>query len=251
MSWAARKRAQYLGAMIVIILAFLAWAGFRLLYEAPSCTDGLHNGKEQGVDCGGSCERICSFQAQEPLVLWNRFFEVTPGFYSTVALVQNPNVDVHAFDVPYIFKLRDERGILIEERKGSVYLPPQTTFAIFESAFTVGGRVPANSFFEFLGTIDWKRTAASQPDLRVGNIDVMNPETAPRISVILSNPGLHDVMGIYVVAVVLNEEGNALGTSQTVVDLLRGETSRELVFTWPQGFAEVVAKVDVFPVVPL
>ena len=82
--------------MAILVVGFIA---YRVLYEAPTCSDGVQNGDEEGVDCGGACDRVCSFQAVDPIVLWERFFEVGPGVYNTVALIENPNVNTIARDV--------------------------------------------------------------------------------------------------------------------------------------------------------
>lgn len=34
---------------------------------APSCTDGIQNGNETGIDCGGSCPNVCAVQINLPV----------------------------------------------------------------------------------------------------------------------------------------------------------------------------------------
>ena len=61
-------------------------------HKTPTCFDGVKNQNEKGLDCGGVCTRICSGDISTPIVMWQRVFQVTPGVYSAVAYIQNPNV---------------------------------------------------------------------------------------------------------------------------------------------------------------
>src|SRR3989344_2930318 len=157
-SWSTRRKTLYLSLFLLAGLILVGVPLFLYFYDAPTCTDGKQNADEEGVDCGGSCPTICTFQAVPPVVLWARGFSIAPGVWSVVALVENPNFNAEAFDVPYVFKIRDERNILIYERKGRVYIPPKTVFPIFESGIITGARVPQKTFFEFSASPDWVRT---------------------------------------------------------------------------------------------
>jgi len=45
------------------------WWRFKFTKQgvAPSCTDGIQNGNETGVDCGGSCPNVCLLQINLPV----------------------------------------------------------------------------------------------------------------------------------------------------------------------------------------
>jgi hypothetical protein len=45
------------------------WWRFKLTKQgvAPSCTDGIQNGTETGIDCGGSCPNVCLLQINLPV----------------------------------------------------------------------------------------------------------------------------------------------------------------------------------------
>ena len=88
-----------------------------IFYDKPTCFDGKQNQDESGVDCGGVCEKVCSFQAVKPNIIWSRSFKVSEGIYNAIAYIENPNIRAEAFAVPYVFKIFDERNILISEKK--------------------------------------------------------------------------------------------------------------------------------------
>src|SRR3989344_5782318 len=66
--------------------------------------------------------------------------------------------NAEAFDVPYVFKLRDEKNLLVYERKGRLYIPPKTVFPVFESGIVTGERDVARAFFELENVSEWHRT---------------------------------------------------------------------------------------------
>jgi hypothetical protein len=225
-----------------VLTAALSWLGFSVLYTPPSCSDGRQNGDEEGVDCGGVCPQVCSFQAISPTVLWQRFFEVAPGIYSAVALIENANIGAEAAAVPYTFKLYDAGGILVYERKGSADIPSTHTFAVFETNIAVGERIPQRTFFEFTADPEWRRVEKEIPLLRTRGIVFEGAMTSPRLTATIENPTLSDVHIIEVIAVLFDESGNALGASRTVIDRLAGEGQVALVFTWPAPLERPVAK---------
>ncbi|MCI0619794.1 hypothetical protein L0Y40_02040 [Candidatus Wolfebacteria bacterium] len=247
MSWAGRRRALYVSIISVVVFAFFIWVGFRIFYTPPTCFDGKRNGVEEGIDCGGECERVCSFQATPPIVLWSRFFQIAPGVYNIVALIENPNVGVEARDVPYVFKLYDANGLLVYERKGQITIPAEHSFVVFESDIIVGERIPQNSFFEFTEVPDWQRREREAPTLRTGELVLSNVSTAPRLTAMLENTMFADVENIAVVAVVFDENGNALATSRTIVDRLGGGERTALIFTWQTPFPVPAAKTVLYP----
>jgi len=247
MSWASRRRAFYLFGVLLLAAVVLAFIGVRLFYEAPTCFDGIQNGDEGGIDCGGACQRVCSFQAVDPVVRWTRFFEIRQGVYSVVALVENPNVGAHAYNVPYDFKLRDESGILIYERKGTAYIPPESTFALFETDLATGERKPRRGFLEFSDDIPWQRATSGKAQVRVRDEVLVGTENEPRVRAVIQNITREEARDVELVALVFNTDGNAIAVSKTLVDRLPPGGQKEVFFTWPRAFDETVALVSVLP----
>ena len=57
-SWSSERKSVYALIMLVIVLALIGVPSYFLFYTPPSCTDGVKNGTEQGIDCGGSCTKL-------------------------------------------------------------------------------------------------------------------------------------------------------------------------------------------------
>ena len=131
--WATKRKVTYLSIALSVLVILAAVPISLSLYRPPTCLDGRQNQGEDGVDCGGPCQLLCKSKTLEPIVLWQRFFKVSPGVYNAVAYVQNPNVNSAAYNVPYVFRLYDARNLIIYERKGITAIAPRVTTPVFES----------------------------------------------------------------------------------------------------------------------
>jgi len=234
LSWAMKRRTLYLGGLVLTLLIIISIPAFFLFYKQPTCSDGEHNGDEAGVDCGGSCALFCPFQVIEPSIIWSRAFEIKDGVYSAVAYVENPNTNAATEEVNYNFELYDNKNILIAERKGRTFLPQGTIIPIFEGGITVGDRMPARTFFDFISVPRWYRVENEVNPLRISDKSLTGENTSPRVSARLSNTSVRDVSDIEVVATIFNALGNAIASSRTIVDTLQKNESIDLVFTWPK-----------------
>jgi hypothetical protein len=249
MSWASRRRGIYFGILILILIVFLGIPAYFAIHEAPTCFDNIQNGDEDGVDCGGVCEKVCGFQVADPIVKWSRFFEVAPGVYSVVAFIENPNFNVEAYNVPYSFKLRDKNNILIHEEKSSLYIPPKKTFPVFISGIRTESREPARIFFEFSQDPVWVVAPERDVNLEIPTRAFVAVESGTRLVATIRNYGLQPIGNIEVIALLYNEEGNVVGASKTEVPFLDGEDDTNLVFTWDENLSDATVKIDIFSLI--
>lgn len=248
MTWASRKQFRYLLGFAALLLLFVGMPLFFHFYNPPSCSDGVQNGLEEGIDCGGGCPVVCSFRAADPIVHWSRLFEVVPGLYTVVAFVENTNVSFETDGVPYTFKLRDSNNVLVYERKGNAYFPARFNVPVFETGIRTGERMPARVDFELLRTPVWSSSAEWESGVSVLSQSLSNEDVAPRLSATLRNTTLVPVDNLPVVAVLFNAEGNALHASRTVIDTIPGSGEKTIIFTWPQPFTAPIARIEITPI---
>ena len=247
MDWAFKKRAIYLFGLLVILVIIFGLPIYRSLNKTPTCSDGRQNGNELGIDCGGVCSKICKFSAEPPTVLWSRSFEVRDGIYNSIAMIENPNIGSGAANVPYIFRLFDDKNILVYERKGRTDIPPQTRFPIFEGGIIAGERTPSRTFFEFSPDIDWFQKEIQTTSLKVINKKQTNMDIAPKIEANIENRGDTAVHDIDVFVIVYDLEDNALAVSKTFIEEILPDLSPKVVFTWPLPFDSIVGRVEILP----
>lgn len=245
LSWARKRQIMYLGTILLVILVIVA--GLYLYYKPlPTCFDGKQNQDELGVDCGGSCSKACSSQIVPLTTWWTRVFPTTPGNYDVAALVENQNSHFGVERIKYGIRLLDKNNVLLAERTGETFFNPQEKFVIYESNIVTGQQVPDKAFLYFYDSAPWQRVTFIPPTLTIGTKDYIN-SPQPRLSAKVKNETLKLLRGTKFVAVLSDENGNAFAASQTVLDILAGNETGELNFTWPTPFSSSVAVKDIYP----
>jgi len=247
-SWSQRRKLIYSGSVTVIILALIGLPLFFYFYKAPTCSDGIQNGNETGVDCGGSCQRLCQSSFLAPVVAWTRLESVAPGLYNVAAYIQNLNTNAVALSVPYHVIVYDDQGIEITEYTGTVTLPPHRNTLAFSGAVNMGKRIPVKALFEFTQSPNWQVAADPIAALAIGDKKYTEDSSGTSLLVTLNNPSVNQISTTDVYAVLYDKDGNALGFSKTVVDNIPAYGSTVAPFTWPKSFGGKVISIEVLPV---
>ena len=238
MQWATKRKFQYLSIIVAVIVIFFVIPFYAFIYKAPTCFDGLKNGEETGLDCGGACRLLCSSQITEPISRWDpRVFKVATGVYSVVAYFENQNVTAEVLSAPYKFSLYDKDNVLITTRESTTYIPRGQNIAIFEGNIQSGERVPTRATFEFGKNLVWLKKTTPKPDLAISSKALSNENVSPRVDALVKNNSLYRVSNIELVVMILDGSGNAIGASRTFIENLEKDQSESVVFTWPQPFA--------------
>jgi hypothetical protein len=248
MSWSGRRRFLYgFGAFTIIFVVVLPFA-ISLLAKPPSCFDGIQNQGETAVDLGGPCKLRDPGALKPVTVLWTKAFRLLPGIYSAVAYVENPNEDTGSEYIQYTLNLYDSRGILVAERHGNIFLPPQAIVPIFESNIQTGNRIPVRAVATLEPGAEWFRMQKFAGDMSIRDQENSDMDTRPRVSAVVANTGLEHLRNIPVIATVFDQGGNAVGASRTMVDDLPAGETATIVFTWPAAFTAYVSRVDIRPI---
>jgi len=250
MTWALKRQLLY----VIILIIFLGVLGFLIvspyINKLPTCTDNKQNGDEKGIDCGGSCAKACTFEADQISILWARTFEVIPGRYNAVAYLENHNKNTAIYKIKYKFRFADKNNIYIGKRDGETFIPPGGKFAIFEPGIGVGNSVPVYTAFEFTETPVWNTVPEgklSQLKILVSDIKLENQNTSPHLSATIKNNSFFIVPEVSVVALLYDEKGNAVSASRTYLDALTTEQSVNIDFTWPEPILGNVVAKEIIP----
>src|SRR3989338_6228133 len=116
-SWSQRRKSVYFLIFAGFLFGFVILPAYFLFYKPPTCFDGKQNSDEKGVDCGGGCATLCRSQYLDPNIIWTRVIKVKSGLYNVLAYIENPNIDAGADSISYVFRIKDNDGVLIYERK--------------------------------------------------------------------------------------------------------------------------------------
>ena len=255
LSWGARRQLLYMGFLAIIGLAILAYIFVPKILTKPTCSDGKKNGAESGIDCGGECKNICSFESTPLSVIWARSFLTSGNIYNAVAYVENRNPDGIAKGAHYQFKIFDAQDILITSQEGEADIPPAGRYPIFLGGIDMGNRRPVRTKFEFIGGAPaWMHAGAPAVDLLhsvlAKNPDLVDISTSPKLHATLENNSLYNLSDIKVVAL-LADESNVFAVSSTFVNNLSARSSKDIYFNWPIPFANAPLHTDLIPLFDL
>ncbi len=242
MSWARRRKGLYIGTAAAIFLVIAAFILYAFLSRPASCFNGLKDGNEKNIDCGGACSRMCMEDVQAPLVLWTRVLPLAPSTYTAAAYIENKNVGSYVRAARYTFKLFAANNVLVAERQGVTSIASGRITPIIEANISTGSRTPARAFFEFLDTPMWDK-AAGTPEVRVDgqNLDA----SGQRLSVVVHNDSGSNISNLSVAAVLFDDSGTAQAASVSVVPSLGKGQQTPVVFTWPLAPTQSIVRAEV------
>ncbi len=248
-SWSKRRKLSYSIVIIFVLMVVVGVPLFYLFYNAPTCSDGAMNGNESGVDCGGSCAKLCASAFDVPQVAWTRFETIAPELYNIATYVVNPNIDGEAKNVPYRVTLFDSRGLPIKDFEGTMTLPPHRNTLAFRAAVPVGKRVPVKALFEFAGIPEWHKRSDPLAPITVLTKEYVEDENSASLSVTLKNNSLQSIGRTSVYVILYDADGNALSFSKTILDEIPAQSTAIAPFTWPVSRKGKVISIEVLPVV--
>lgn len=243
--WAFWRRVQYGAGVLAVLVLIGAGIYSKYIYAPPSCFDGVQNGTERGVDCGGACARVCAFDVREPVVQWSRAFRITDGFYNAVAYVENRNLTVGTPALNYTFSFYNESGDLITSRSGTTFLPPDSVYPIFEPRVAMGNQIPAETFLEIESIDNWTEASIGREQFEVRERTLSGVDNRPRLDTRIFNTLIQDEFDVEIVATIFDQNGNALTASRSVVPLLEAREEKSVVFTWPEAIAATLRSCEV------
>ncbi len=215
----------------LLYLAILAGVGY-LFYgaaikPAPSCFDGIKNQNETGTDCGGVCSNIClsptlvppNFSGQAEL------FSLPDGRVSVLYLLNNQNPDYAVNDFIYEFRIRDASGQIIKTVSDRSFIYANEKKFIAAPAINMGSSTAATADFSATGTTWIKAESFVAPKLEIQSPLISESSSSVVITGRLINQDTTTFPSVLLVAVLWDDFGNKVGTTETALEnLVPGET---------------------------
>lgn len=252
MDWGTKRKFSIIAVIFLIILSISSYFVYVLfIKKTPTCTDGLRNQDERGIDCGGVCTRMCTADAVPVITTWQRAVEISDGVYSAAAYIDNQNKYAGIRKLKYEMKMYNKKNILITEPIiGETYIGPNQKTVIVENNIIVGNEKPETVFFKWLPPIVWDRTPEGfeKSYIRSDKERITDRDTYPKISAELINTHpTYDYINLPVVILVYDASGNLITLSNTLVDILPHQGKTEISFSWQKPFSESVGTIEIIP----
>ena len=237
--WAFWRRVQYgLGFLATVVL--ITSGTYRVYFYSPGeCFDNATNRDERGIDCGGSCVRICAADTLPPKILWAESFNITGNQYNAVAYVENVNSVASAPLIKYTFEFFNGTQ-KVGERSGETVLPPSSIYPIFEGRITLDSDTVTNTTLTIEPIDVWVPATIGRGQFKTTNLNLTGADLRPRLDVTIENTELTAAQNIEIVATLFNEDGQPITASQTFIDSLAGRSIKDIVFTWPNSIAKTI-----------
>jgi len=253
MSWAARRRFIILLIIGAVVAAFLAVVLIATFSKTPTCTDGVQNQGEQGIDCGGSCAYLCTAQQQPPTVLFTKALSYGGGRTDIIASVENKNATAAAKNAPYTITLYGADQVLVQKVTGKVDLPPGATVPVYVPNIVSGKQTVTGAFLAITAAApQWFSMNANGRSMPlVSNIRQSGATDAPRIEAVLTNPTTMPFNNVQTIVIVHNKNNEIIAASQTVLPSIPAQGQATATFTWNKAFPETPAAIEVTPIIPL
>lgn len=254
MSWRSRRQGTYLGIFSLIILAVLFVVLYPVLNKPPTCFDKKQNGIETGVDCGGDCILYCPKTVALPRVDFAAIFPVSGDVYNAVALLTSTDPNAGARKAAYTFTFYDEAGKVINESKGSTFIPTASQFAVFSAGIRTGERVPTRARFTWdENIIYFEKISLNNNALPIEESSWLRNTVLgmERLSVRVTNNSFVNIPESEYIVIVYDEKDEPIAVSRTM-ESMPSKSSKELLFSWPYEFKtdpkryELIKRVDPF-----
>lgn len=221
----------YLGVILLIV-----WSLYRITVPAPSCTDGVQNGGEEGVDCGAvACGVLC---AAPVIPLEVADVQLLPAGNSTDVLVhlENTNPLYGATRLDYTLVVTDASGGELASRRGSTYVnPAQPRYLLFPLVGVSG--TPAKAELQFdQAQVQWSAlTVDAKGDIQFGVRDesLTTASGSIRFAATVLNRSKFDFDTVDVTVLLLDADGEVVSANTTVQRTLVAGEDRAFVMDWP------------------
>jgi hypothetical protein len=247
--WSRTRKRIVMLIVLFVVVVMIGVPMFFLFYRAPSCFDGVMNGDETGVDCGGSCQKLCTAESLPILSRGDsRVILVVPGAYEVVAIFENPNVSAEVSGARYTVKLFDASSTIpIKTIEGETFVPKGKSFAIFEGPFSFeAGITPSRAVFEWdKQTLDWKKNNSPLPAISISSRTLSRESSSPRLEAVVENASLDVVSNIELIALLSDAEGNIFAASKTFIDALPAGEESLVIFSWPLPFSKQAVEIEI------
>jgi hypothetical protein len=230
------KQIAYGTFYLAIFVAIIAGFYFVFLKPAPSCFDNIQNQKEEGIDCGGPCSGACIPASIKSIEIVDRilFFEPAPSSISFLARVSNPNLAYATKNFSYQLSLRNASGTIVKSIPGNSFIYAGEVKYIFMPNVGVSRSLFDKADLEING-VSWlpANEFVGPPQLAVSRVQTNVSNSRVIAEGQATNNDIVSFPRVTVLAIFKGKLGQTAGVSQTELDNLSPNESRQFSVSYP------------------
>ncbi|HWA64274.1 MAG TPA: FxLYD domain-containing protein [Candidatus Paceibacterota bacterium] len=223
-----------IGCVYVAIAAAISFGIYWNSGYRPTCSDGIQNGAEEGLDCGiKACGVACAVPVT-PVQIQNIQLVKTPaGDYDFAARIYNPNVEYGIESGVFDIVIINPAGVeaLRIARQMFYMLPGQTKYLVAASLKNIPDGASAHVDLKSIEWIHTVGTVSSELTLGRQHFDVGPTDTS--FDAVITNNSDFDFDQIDVAVLLLDAKGNSIAVNTTNAQTIPSHTDRYFRVVWP------------------
>lgn len=232
-----------------IFLAVFSLTGLglrRATTPAPTCTDGVMNGEEEGVDCGlSSCGKYCELKLDPPQVILTRLIEAGENDYDFVAEIKNPHPQFGASEIEYELTLFNGDDSELDKEEGVFYILPGQTKHLVLTHITTEKNVQRVDFK--IKSATWQKIESLEGmNLIVKAQKYINLSGGTALDANVLNDSDFDFEMVDVDVVMYDSRGDIIAVNRSDVRTFLARTERAFRVVWPFKINGRVDRIEVY-----
>jgi hypothetical protein len=223
----SRTNKQFLIGGIYILGALLISGGIYYSKNAPSCSDGIQNGKEEGIDCGTiACGKACAAPVQAVQVQSVQLVKTPAGDYDAAVQLYNPNttygVSTGSFDLNVGGQISNHEFYM---------LPGQTKNIVLSALKNITDGSTATATVK---SIEWQKVATVMDNPFVVTREAFTPGAQQSAyEAVITNNSNFDFDSVDIAVTVTDSTGALLTTGTSNIQTVISKSDRSVKITWP------------------
>jgi hypothetical protein len=220
--WALRRRLVYSVLLFLALATPVFYSTFHFFYQAPTCTDGVQNGEEAGVDCGGSCSLLCSSDILPIETVWAHFFRNDNGSYDIAVLFLNKNSGSAPKSLKVTVLVKAKNGDVLYQNALDTAVPLGAEFPVIFQNVTMKG---APDKIVVVREEDNSYALTNKVMNPVKSVATFNKSSNNSVFVTVTNVTKKDLYRFPVMVVLYDENHEPVGVAESFVEsLFKGDT---------------------------
>lgn len=233
-----------IGTIFLVLIGVVGFGIYRIFFPAPTCSDGIQNQTEEGVDCGAICGKLCAPAVQTLQLQLTQAVSLGMDKYDIVVQVRNPNGIYGSSRVPYTISVQPADGSAVQQFSGTFYIMPGQSRFLIEPSVHASGGMPTIQFQlgePTWGQVDEKPLEVTFPIKR----ESYKIGTSHDYEAIVLNDSNYDFQTVDIAVVVSDTVGTVVAVNRTNVNTMSAHEERYFKVSWPSPVPSNTANIRV------